>query len=67
MAFGSKVEWAMPVLKRDDAEIYFEEFGNGYPVLLFAPGGLRSRIEVWHAPPEGTIERMSLPLATALS
>ena len=43
----------MPVLKRDDAEIYFEEFGSGYPVLLFAPGGLRSRIEMWHAPPEG--------------
>jgi pimeloyl-ACP methyl ester carboxylesterase len=43
----------MTVLKRDDAEIYFEEFGSGYPVLLFAPGGLRSRIEMWHAPAEG--------------
>jgi pimeloyl-ACP methyl ester carboxylesterase len=43
----------MPVLKRADAEIYFEEFGAGYPVLLFAPGGLRSRIEMWHAPPQG--------------
>ncbi len=39
----------MPVLKRDDAEIYFEEYGEGYPVLLFAPGGMRSRIEMWHA------------------
>jgi pimeloyl-ACP methyl ester carboxylesterase len=43
----------MPVLKRADAEIYFEEFGAGYPVLLFAPGGLRSRIEMWHAPAQG--------------
>jgi pimeloyl-ACP methyl ester carboxylesterase len=43
----------MPVLKRDDAEIYFEEFGSGYPVLLFAPGGLRSRIEMWHASADG--------------
>jgi len=43
----------MPVLKRDDAEIYFEEFGSGYPVLLFAPGGMRSRIEMWHEPDEG--------------
>jgi pimeloyl-ACP methyl ester carboxylesterase len=43
----------MPVLKRDDAEIYFEEFGSGCPVVLFAPGGLRSRIEMWHAPAEG--------------
>jgi pimeloyl-ACP methyl ester carboxylesterase len=43
----------MPVLKRADAEIYYEEFGSGYPVLLFAPGGLRSRIDMWHAPAEG--------------
>jgi pimeloyl-ACP methyl ester carboxylesterase len=47
------VEFTMPVLKRDDAEIYFEEFGSGYPVLLFAPGGLRSRIEMWHEPEGG--------------
>ena len=46
MAVGSTKQPLMPVLKRDDAEIYFEEFGSGYPVLLFAPGGLRSRIEM---------------------
>ena len=39
----------MPVLKRNDTEIYFEGFGSGCPVLLFAPSGLRSRIEMWHA------------------
>jgi pimeloyl-ACP methyl ester carboxylesterase len=43
----------MPVLKRDDAEIYFEEYGSGYPILLFAPGGMRSRIDMWHAPEGG--------------
>jgi pimeloyl-ACP methyl ester carboxylesterase len=43
----------MPVLQRDDAEIYFEEYGTGYPVLLFAPGGLRSRLEMWHNPDTG--------------
>jgi pimeloyl-ACP methyl ester carboxylesterase len=43
----------MPVLRRDDGEIYFEEYGSGYPVLLFAPGGLRSRIEMWHSPATG--------------
>ena len=43
----------MPVLKRGDTSIYFEEYGSGYPVLLFAPGGLRSRIEMWHAPADG--------------
>jgi pimeloyl-ACP methyl ester carboxylesterase len=43
----------MPVLNRPDAQIYFEEFGAGYPVLLFAPGGLRSRIEMWQTPAGG--------------
>ncbi len=43
----------MPMLKRKDAEIYFEEFGRGYPVLLLAPGGVRSQIGMWHAPAEG--------------
>ena len=40
----------MPVLKRKDGEIHYEEYGQGYPVLLFAPGGMRSRAEMWHAP-----------------
>jgi len=43
----------MPQLKLKDAEIYYEEFGAGYPVLLFAPGGMRSRIEMWHKPESG--------------
>ena len=42
----------MPVLQRPEAEIYYEEFGSGYPLLLFAPGGLRSRIDLWHSPAE---------------
>ena len=43
----------MPVLKRPDGEIYYEEYGQGYPVLLFAPGGMRSRAEMWHDPVDG--------------
>lgn len=43
----------MPVLKRQDAEIHYEEYGRGYPILLFAPGGMRSRSEMWHAPAGG--------------
>lgn len=43
----------MPFLKRDDSEIYYEEFGDGFPVLLFAPGGMRSRIDMWHSPVQG--------------
>ncbi|WP_422002803.1 alpha/beta fold hydrolase [Reyranella sp.] len=37
----------MPFLKRPDADIHYEVHGAGFPVLLFAPGGLRSRAEMW--------------------
>jgi pimeloyl-ACP methyl ester carboxylesterase len=37
----------MPTFKRADVSIYFEEYGSGYPLLLFAPGGMRSNIEFW--------------------
>ena len=41
----------MPVFKRPDAEIYYEVHGSGFPLLLFAPGGLRSQLEYWrHSP-----------------
>jgi pimeloyl-ACP methyl ester carboxylesterase len=43
----------MPTLKRADAEIYYEEYGSGYPVLLFAPGGMRSQQGMWHSPASG--------------
>lgn len=34
----------MPVLTRNDSEIYFEKYGSGFPVLLLASGGMRSNI-----------------------
>ena len=37
----------MPTFKRGDISIYYEEYGTGYPILLFAPGGMRSSIEFW--------------------
>src|SRR2546426_2296126 len=41
----------MPVFKRADAEIHYEVRGSGYPLLLFAPGGLRSQLAFWrHSP-----------------
>ncbi len=41
----------MPVFKRPDAEIYYEVHGSGYPLLIFAPGGLRSELAFWrHSP-----------------
>ena len=38
----------MPFVKRGEASIYYEEFGLGYPIMLFAPGSLNSTIAVWH-------------------
>lgn len=41
----------MPVFTRPDAEIYYEVHGSGFPLLLFAPGGLRSQLEYWRRCP----------------
>jgi pimeloyl-ACP methyl ester carboxylesterase len=41
----------MPILSVNDGEIFYEESGRGYPVLLFAPGFLGSRIERWSTNP----------------
>src|SRR5215217_6361820 len=37
----------MPMLKRADAEIYYEVHGAGFPLLLYAPGGLKSEVSMW--------------------
>lgn len=41
----------MPYLSRPGVELYYEVHGTGYPVLLFAPGFLSSRIERWATNP----------------
>ncbi len=41
----------MPVMTIADGEIYYEEFGRGFPVLCFAPGSLRSQLDYWHHSP----------------
>lgn len=41
----------MPILETPDSIIHYEEYGHGYPVLLFAPGFLSSRIERWRTNP----------------
>ncbi len=47
----------MPTFTRGEVSIYYEEFGSGYPVLLFAPGGMRSSIEFWKRSPfDPTVE-----------
>ena len=37
----------MPMFKRADAEIHYTVTGSGFPILLYAPGGLKSQMEMW--------------------
>jgi pimeloyl-ACP methyl ester carboxylesterase len=37
----------MPIFETDDVCLYYEEHGSGFPVLLIAPGGMRSTIGAW--------------------
>jgi pimeloyl-ACP methyl ester carboxylesterase len=41
----------MPMLDVDGGQIHYAVHGTGYPVLLFAPGFLSSRIERWRTNP----------------
>lgn len=45
------------------AEIYYEEYGSGFPLLLLAPGGLRSRIALWRSTHEGKARPWADPTA----
>ena len=40
----------MPSFVHNGATIYYEEFGQGFPILTFAPAGLASTIAVWSQP-----------------
>ena len=47
----------MPKFERDAISLHYEEYGSGHPLLLFAPGGMRSSIEFWHRSPfDPTVE-----------
>src|ERR1700739_471118 len=40
----------MPRSEQHAARIYYEGFGQGFPILTFAPAGLQSTITVWSQP-----------------
>src|SRR5258705_6766888 len=40
----------MPSLEHHGADLYYEEFGQGFPTLTFPPAGLHSVIAVWTQP-----------------
>ena len=49
----------MPIFVQGDTELYYEETGEGFPILLFAPGGMRSAISFWAQSPWNPIEALS--------
>jgi pimeloyl-ACP methyl ester carboxylesterase len=49
----------MPTYERDGAAIYYEEHGSGFPVLMIAPGGMKSAIPAWANAPWNPIERLA--------
>lgn len=57
----SKKTWvsAMPFFSHNEAEIYYEIHGEGFPLLLIAPGGMRSSIPFWDKAPWNPIEHLS--------
>jgi pimeloyl-ACP methyl ester carboxylesterase len=40
----------MPAIEHHGATIYYEEYGKGFPILTFAPAGVKSTIAVWSQP-----------------
>ena len=57
VAKGGKL--GMPTIERDGVKLYYEEHGAGFPVLLFAPGGMRSSIDFWARSVWNPIETLS--------
>lgn len=48
----------MPNFKRDNININYEIHGEGFPILLFAPGGMRSALSFWESSPWNPIESL---------
>ncbi len=49
----------MPEFDRDGATIHYEVSGEGFPLLLIAPGGMKSAISYWQSTPWNPITEYS--------
>ncbi|MCY4143492.1 MAG: alpha/beta hydrolase [Gammaproteobacteria bacterium] len=49
----------MPTLNYGKVAIHYEIYGDGFPILLFAPGGMRSAISFWQGSEWNPIEDLS--------
>ena len=48
----------MPTFERDGVALHYIERGDGFPVLLFAPGGMRSAAGFWKNSPWNPVEEL---------
>jgi pimeloyl-ACP methyl ester carboxylesterase len=49
----------MPLFEQGDVTLHYEEYGSGYPLLLIAPGGMRSTIGFWERMPFNPIKEFA--------
>jgi pimeloyl-ACP methyl ester carboxylesterase len=49
----------MPDFEHGDVSLHYIEQGEGFPVLLFAPGGMRSAAGFWKNSPWNPVETLS--------
>ncbi len=49
----------MPMFESGDTKLYYEEHGSGFPILLIAPGGMRSEMTFWERTPWNPITQLS--------
>ncbi|MYA17313.1 MAG: alpha/beta hydrolase [Gammaproteobacteria bacterium] len=49
----------MAFFERGDVSLYYEIHGDGFPILLFAPGGMRSAVSFWRGSEWDPIEALS--------
>ncbi len=49
----------MPIFARGDIKLYYEEQGKGFPLLLIAPGGMRSAVSFWDKTPWNPIVQLA--------
>ena len=48
----------MALMEKDGVSIYYEVHGDGYPLVLFAPGGMNSVAQLWFERPDAPGEPM---------
>ena len=49
----------MAVFERGDVTLHYELHGSGFPILLFAPGGMRSAVPFWRGSEWDPIEALA--------